>query len=385
MLSVSTPPETCPEENNGHSHNTQTYPHGESYAGECKNGLRHGKGIYYFSDGSWVQGTWENDKLSGNATFYHAQHQRTDQGTFCGTARKGRGMMTWKDGNIYKGTWNDTEEGLQGKGIMLSPEGKKEAGKWINGLWKRRFSYKNSFYDIIYPIQKHPVSSLISFFLIITLLIPGITIDAKSEFSDPYIIFLLTGDLFPSVKNAAYVNMACIISGSALLMLSVCSPVFKRITGIHHNPLTAIFLSSIFIGGSMGFLRTSYQGEFFYTMISIFSLYFLIFMAKCYYQSVRFEFALIAGILFSWLSMLLFRNSYYLFENMCWPYALPLLSVLACFAWGRIKYEQNGFFPAHKSFTLAIAGISINYIILHPWWDTNKILSHWNSIFSSIN
>lgn len=59
MLSVSTPPETCPEENNGHSHNTQTYPHGESYAGECKNGLRHGKGIYYFSDGSWVQGTWE--------------------------------------------------------------------------------------------------------------------------------------------------------------------------------------------------------------------------------------------------------------------------------------------------------------------------------------
>lgn len=69
MLSVSTPPETCPEENNGHSHNTQTYPHGESYAGECKNGLRHGKGIYYFSDGSWVQGTWENDKLSGNATF----------------------------------------------------------------------------------------------------------------------------------------------------------------------------------------------------------------------------------------------------------------------------------------------------------------------------
>lgn len=108
--------------------------------------------------------------------------------------------------------------------------------------------------------------------------------------------------------------MACIISGSALLMLSVCSPVFKRITGIHHNPLTAIFLSSIFIGGSMGFLRTSYQGEFFYTMISIFSLYFLIFMAKCYYQSVRFEFALIAGILFSWLSMLLFRNSYYLLK-----------------------------------------------------------------------
>lgn len=33
--------------------------------------------------------------------------------------------MTWKDGNIYKGTWNDTEEGLQGKGIMLSLRGKR--------------------------------------------------------------------------------------------------------------------------------------------------------------------------------------------------------------------------------------------------------------------
>ena len=49
-----------------------------------------------------MQGTWENDNLSGNATFYHAQHQRTDQGTFCGTFRNGRGTMTLSDGNIYE-------------------------------------------------------------------------------------------------------------------------------------------------------------------------------------------------------------------------------------------------------------------------------------------
>lgn len=385
MLSTSTTPNPFPAENSGHSRNTQTCPHGESYAGALKDGRRHGKGTYSFNDGSWVQGTWENDNLSGNATFYHAQHQRTDQGTFCGTFRKGRGTMTWSDGNIYEGTWDDTEEGLQGKGVMCSPEGQKEAGEWINGLWKRSFSYKNSFYDIIYTIQKHPVSSLISFFIIIVLFILGITIDTKDSISDPYIIFLLTGDLFPSVKNAAAVNMAYIISGAALLIPAMCGPVFKQISGIHHNPLTAILLSAMSVGGAMGFLHTPYRGEAFYAIISIFSLYLLIFMAKFYYKSVRFELALIAGILLSWLSILLFRNSYYLFEYMRWPYALPLLSALACFAWGRLKYEQNGFFPGHKSFTLAISGISINYIILQPCLNMNQILSYLNYILPSVN
>ncbi|WP_300829900.1 hypothetical protein, partial [uncultured Akkermansia sp.] len=93
------------------------------------------------------------------------------------------------------------------------------------------------------------------------------------------------------------------------------------------------------------------------------------------YKSVRFEFALMASILFSWLSILLFRNSYYLFEGMRWPYAIPLLSVLACFALGRIKYEQNGSFSNHKSLTLAILGIFINSIILQPCLNMDKILS----------
>lgn len=284
--------------------------------------------------------------------------------------------MTWGDGNIYKGAWNDTEEGLQGKGVMCSPEGKKEAGKWINGSWKKRFSYKNSFYDIIYPIQKHPVSSLVSLLIIIALLILGITIDTKDSISDPYIIYLLTGDSFPSVKNTTFINIAYIISGMALLITAMCGPVFKRISEIHHNPLTTILLSSMSIGGAMGFFHTSYRGEAFYIIISIFILYLLIFMAKFYYKSARFELALIAGILFSGLSILLFRNSYYLFESMRWPYALPLLSALACFALGRIKYEQNEFFPNHKSFTLQILGISINYIILQSCLNIDHILSY---------
>lgn len=69
MLSTSTTPNPFPAENSGHSRNTQTCPHGESYAGALKDGRRHGKGTYSFNDCSWVQGTWENDNLSGNAPF----------------------------------------------------------------------------------------------------------------------------------------------------------------------------------------------------------------------------------------------------------------------------------------------------------------------------
>ena len=383
MLSTSMPSQTTSSEVSSHSHCNRTYAHGESYTGELQGGYRHGKGTYYFSDGSWVQGTWENDNLSGNATFYHAKQQRTDKGTFCGTSRKGHGTMIWDDGTLYEGTWNDTEEGLQGKGVMCSPEGKKEAGKWINGSWKRSFSYKNSFYDIVYPIQKHPISSLISFSLIIILLILGITIDVKDSITDPYIIYLLTGDSFPSVKTTTLINIAYIISGMALLFIAMGGPVFRRVSGIHYNPLTTIVLSSMSLGGAMGFLHTSYRGEAYYIIICIFSLYLLIFMEKFYYKSVRFEFALIAGILFSWLSILLFRNSYYLFEGMSWPYALPLLSVLACFALGHIKYEQTGFFPNHKSFTLAVLGILINYIILQSCLNIDKILSYLKYILPS--
>ena len=96
MLNISIKPETASSEKSGCSNNTQTYAHGESYDGELKNGCRHGKGTYHFHDGSWVLGTWENDNLSGQAIFYHATQQRTDQGTFCGASRKGHGTIRKK-------------------------------------------------------------------------------------------------------------------------------------------------------------------------------------------------------------------------------------------------------------------------------------------------
>jgi hypothetical protein len=41
---------------------TWTWPNGDKYTGESKFNKMHGKGIYYYSDGTEKKGTWFNDK-----------------------------------------------------------------------------------------------------------------------------------------------------------------------------------------------------------------------------------------------------------------------------------------------------------------------------------
>jgi len=41
-----------------------------SYNGHCKNGLQDGDGKMIFMDGTYLEGTWVNDYLEGNATYH---------------------------------------------------------------------------------------------------------------------------------------------------------------------------------------------------------------------------------------------------------------------------------------------------------------------------
>jgi hypothetical protein len=43
------------------------------------NGLKHGKGTYYYADGSVYEGDWANNQIHGIGTY------------------------TWKDGKVYSG------------------------------------------------------------------------------------------------------------------------------------------------------------------------------------------------------------------------------------------------------------------------------------------
>ena len=99
------------------------YKDGE-YVGEFQNGLRDGKGTFYYYENNEYErkkyeGDWKNDKIEG------------------------KGKMIWKDGGIYEGEWSNNLK--EGKGIEISPNGEKYEGNFKNSKCdgKGVFYYKN--------------------------------------------------------------------------------------------------------------------------------------------------------------------------------------------------------------------------------------------------
>ena len=47
--------------------------------------------------------------------------------------KHGKGIYTWSDGGFYSGDWKDGKE--HGKGTYISPDGKKYEGEWKDGKY----------------------------------------------------------------------------------------------------------------------------------------------------------------------------------------------------------------------------------------------------------
>ena len=90
----------------GEGRGKYTYPHGEKYEGEWKNGKYHGQGTLTSPDGSKYEGEWKNGLFHGQGTF------------------------TLPTGEKYEGEWKD------GKPWNLTIHDKTEniTGKWENGI-----------------------------------------------------------------------------------------------------------------------------------------------------------------------------------------------------------------------------------------------------------
>ena len=93
--------------NNFNIHKTQIYPDGK-YIGEFKNGMRDGKGIFYFNDGARYEGDYKCDK------------------------REGKGILYYPNGNIYQGDYKNNKK--DGQGIMYYNNGNRAMGNYANGL-----------------------------------------------------------------------------------------------------------------------------------------------------------------------------------------------------------------------------------------------------------
>ena len=87
---------------------SKTYPDGDKYVGEWKDGERNGQGIFTFG-----KGKHEGDKFVGE---------------YKDGVRNGQGTYTWTNGQKYVGEWKDEKE--NGQGTMSLSNGEKYVGEF---------------------------------------------------------------------------------------------------------------------------------------------------------------------------------------------------------------------------------------------------------------
>jgi hypothetical protein len=78
----------------------------QSYKGETKNGLRHGKGEYTYPNSFFqYEGEWRNGKKDGRGKFI-LKDGTVYEGDFVNGEMTGYGKKTWPDGRYYEGCFH---------------------------------------------------------------------------------------------------------------------------------------------------------------------------------------------------------------------------------------------------------------------------------------
>ena len=135
-----------------HGKGMQIWPDGSKYEGYWKNDTANGKGRLIHSDGDVYEGNWVNDKANGIGTYLHVDGAKYI-GEWVEDKQHGKGKETWPDGSFFEGTydngrkhgkgrfcWADgsTYEGefylnnIQGLGIYHWSDGRTHNGYWKN-------------------------------------------------------------------------------------------------------------------------------------------------------------------------------------------------------------------------------------------------------------
>ena len=99
------------------------------YIGQVVNGIREGKGIYYWNTGEIYEGEWKNDKMEGKG-IKHFQNGNIYEGYWRNDQQNGRGIFHWSNGTIYEGTFRNNL--FHGKGILYFADGTREMGDFHN-------------------------------------------------------------------------------------------------------------------------------------------------------------------------------------------------------------------------------------------------------------
>ena len=112
---------------------TLTFPDGNKYEGEWKDGERNGRGTYTYNDGNQYIGDFKSGKKHGQGLFTFPNGNKYE-GEWKEEKRHGQGSYTWTNGEKYVGEFKDGK--FNGQGSFTFPEGGELEGHKYEGEWK---------------------------------------------------------------------------------------------------------------------------------------------------------------------------------------------------------------------------------------------------------
>ncbi len=133
---------------------TVTWPTGDRYEGEYRNGIRTGKGLYLWPNGDRYEGELMEGVLEGEGMYswvsgdryvgkYVKGKRHDDQGvyiwangdryegSFVAGQRTGKGILIWADGESYEGDFINSKR--SGKGVYINLSGDRYEGEFFDG------------------------------------------------------------------------------------------------------------------------------------------------------------------------------------------------------------------------------------------------------------
>ena len=106
---------------------TYTWPNGQKYVGEFRDGKANGQGIYTWPNGQKYVGEFRDNKANGYGIYTWPNGEKYE-GEFRDDKSEGHGTYTWPNGKKYVGEFKDDK--FNGQGTLTWPEGKKYEGEF---------------------------------------------------------------------------------------------------------------------------------------------------------------------------------------------------------------------------------------------------------------
>lgn len=108
---------------------------GDVYIGDWLNDKAHGFGVYTHMDGAKYEGEWKEDKQHGSGIETWPDNARYD-GDYEYGKKHGKGTFHWADGSVYKGEFQHNN--IHGKGVYVWSDQRKYDGDWVNNKMEGR-------------------------------------------------------------------------------------------------------------------------------------------------------------------------------------------------------------------------------------------------------